>query len=95
MKIKQIALVNMLFWGVCLGQSGSVRPTTNLPDAEFPRINSDLSATFRVQADHALKVQLLMELGQSTYDMVKGRRRLLERNDKALVAGLPLLRGFG
>jgi len=71
-KIKQIALINMLFWGVCLGQSAPLRPTTNLPDAEFPRINSDLSATFRVQADHALKVQLLMELGQSTYDMVKG-----------------------
>jgi len=71
-KIKQIALINMLFWGVCLGQSAPLRPTTNLTDAEFPRINSDLSATFRVQADHALKVQLLMELGQSTYDMVKG-----------------------
>ena len=72
MKIKQIALINMLFWGVCLGQSAPLRPSTNLPDAEFPRINSDLSATFRVQAEHALKVQLLMELGQSTYDMVKG-----------------------
>jgi len=63
-KIKQIALVNILLWGVCLGQNGSVRPTTNLPDAEFPRINNDLSATFRVQAERALKVQLLMEVGQ-------------------------------
>ena len=89
MKIKQIALVNILFWGVCLGQSGSVRPTTNLPDAEFPRINSDLSATFRVQADHALKVQLLMELGQSTYDMVKGE------DGYWTVTTKPLLRSFG
>jgi enterochelin esterase-like enzyme len=86
-KIKQIALVNMLFWGVCLGQSGSVRPTTNLPDAEFPRINSDLSATFRVQADHALKVQLLMELGQSTYDMVKGKDGYWSVTTKPLLPG--------
>ncbi|MGB8607647.1 hypothetical protein, partial [Bradyrhizobium sp.] len=87
MKIKQIALVNILFWGVCLGQSGSVRPTTNLPDAEFPRINSDLSATFRVQADHALKVQLLMELGQSTYDMVKGEDGYWTVTTKPLLPG--------
>ena len=72
MKIKQIALVSMLLCGLCLGQGGSVRPTTNIPDAEFPRINSDLSATFRVQAEQAHKVQLLMEFGQSTFDMVKG-----------------------
>jgi enterochelin esterase-like enzyme len=70
--IKQIAVVSMLLCGVCLGQSGSVRPTTNIPDAEFPRINSDLSGTFRVQAEQAHKVQLLMEFGQSTFDMVKG-----------------------
>jgi enterochelin esterase family protein len=68
---KKIVLLSILFCGVCVRQSGSLRPPTNIPDAEFPRINSDLSATFRVQADQAHKVQLLMELGQSTYDMVK------------------------
>ena len=87
MKIKQIALVSILFWGVCLGQSGSVRPTTNLPDADFPRINSDLSATFRVQADQALKVQLLMEFGQSTYDMVKGEDGYWSVTTKPLLPG--------
>ena len=87
-KIKQIALVeHSCSAGVCLGQSGSVRPTTNIPDAEFPRINSDLSATFRVQADQAQKVQLLMELGQSTYDMVKGKEGYWEVTTKPLLPG--------
>jgi enterochelin esterase-like enzyme len=86
-KIKQIALVNMLFWGVCLGQSGSVRPTTNLPDEEFPRINSDLSASFRVQAHQANKVQLLMELGQSTFDMIKGDDGYWSVTTKPLLPG--------
>jgi hypothetical protein len=51
--------------------SGSTIPTTNLPGAEYPRINGDLSATFRIKADGARQVQLLLELGQSTYDLVK------------------------
>jgi len=86
--IKKIAWVSLLFYGVCLGQSGSRRPITNLPDAEYPRINPDLSATFRVQADHAHKVQLLMEFGQSTYDMVKGEDGYWS------VTTRPLLPGF-
>ena len=87
MKIKQIALVSMLLCGVCLGQSGSVRPTTNIPDAEFPRINSDLSATFRVQAEQAHKVELLMEFGQSTFDMVKGEEGYWSVTTKPLLPG--------
>ncbi len=86
--IKQIALVGMLLCGVCLGQSGSVRPTTNIPDAEFPRINRDLSATFRIQADQAHKVQVLMEFGQSTFDMVKSEDGYWS------VTTTPLLPGF-
>jgi enterochelin esterase-like enzyme len=87
MKINKVALVSILCYGVCLGQSGPRRPTTNIPDAEFPRINSDLSATFRVQADQAHKVQLLMELGQSTYDMVKGQDGYWEVSTKPLLPG--------
>ena len=86
--IKQIALVGMLLCGVCSGQSGSVRPTTNIPDAEFPRINRDLSATFRVQADQAHKVQVLMEFGQSIFDMVKSEDGYWS------VTTTPLLPGF-
>jgi enterochelin esterase-like enzyme len=85
---KQIALSGMLLCGVCLGQSGSVRPTTNILNAEFPRINKDLTATFRVQADLAHKVQVLMEFGQSTLDMVK------DDEGYWTVTSKPLLPGF-
>ena len=90
---RRIALVSILLSGLCWAKNGALRPTTNILDAEFPRINSDLSATFRVQADQAQKVQLLMELGQSTYDMVKGKedyvrsgicRRPQARRDESL-----------
>ena len=70
--IKAITLVAVLIGGLCLGQGMPYPPSTNIPGAEYPRLNADRSATFRVQADHAEKVQLLMELGQATYDMVKG-----------------------
>ena len=60
---------------------------TNIPGAEFPRMNDDLSATFRVRADQAQKVQLLMELGQSTYDMTKGTDGFWEVTTKPLLPG--------
>jgi enterochelin esterase-like enzyme len=62
-------------------------PTTNVAGARFPRINSDLSVTFRVQADRAQRVQLLMELGQSTYDMIKGGDGFWEVTTKPLLPG--------
>jgi enterochelin esterase family protein len=86
-KITRILIAGVLFCGLCAGQSGSQKPTTNIPDAEFPRINSDLSATFRIRADQAQKVQLLMELGQSTYDMAKGDDGFWEVTTKPLLTG--------
>lgn len=72
----------------CWAQKGESQPaSTNIPGAEFPRINSDLSATFRVQADHAQKVQLLLEFGQSTYDMVRGADGSWEVTTKPLLTG--------
>ena len=74
--------------GSCLGQSAGSRPaSTNIPGAEFPRINADSSATFRVRADQAQKVQLLMELGQSTYDMVKSKDGFWEVTTRPLLSG--------
>jgi enterochelin esterase-like enzyme len=84
---RRIALVSILLSGLCWTQNGALRPTTNILDAEFPRINSDLSATFRVQADQAQKVQLLMELGQSTYNMLKGKEGYWEVTTKPLLPG--------
>jgi enterochelin esterase-like enzyme len=82
-----IAFAVVLTWGICSGETQPRLPSTNIPDAEYPRLNADLSATFRVQADNAQKVQLLMELGQSTYDMVKGAGGFWEVTTKPLLPG--------
>jgi enterochelin esterase-like enzyme len=87
-KIGKFALAIMLMVGASRGQeSEAQRPTTNIPDAEFPRLNADLSATFRVKAEQAVKVQVLMEFGQSTYDMVKGEGGSWEVTTKPLLPG--------
>ena len=59
---------------VCLAQSNNLykdsKPaSTNVPGVEFPRVDSQLRAIFRVEAPNAQKVQL--DLGE-VYDMVKG-----------------------
>ena len=87
-KIGQFALAIMLALGACWAQdSESRRPTTNIPDAEFPRLNPDLSATFRVKADQAKNVELSLGFGQSTYDMVKGKDGFWEVTTKSLAPG--------
>ncbi len=62
--------------------------TDPLCPMHIPRINRDLSATFRVQADQAHKVQVLMEFGQSAFDIVKGEDGYWS------VMTTPLLPGF-
>ncbi len=59
---------------VCSAQSNllhkdSKPASTNVPGVEFPRVDSQLRAIFRVEAPNAQKVQL--DLGK-VYDMVKG-----------------------
>jgi enterochelin esterase-like enzyme len=87
-RVKAIAVIMVLLCGVGLTQDKPQRFSTTIPDAEFPRLNANGSATFRVQADQAQRVQLLMELGQSTYDMTKGQDGHWE------VTTQPLLPGF-
>lgn len=87
MKFNTIAFVIMLFCSLCSGQSQRRVPATNVSGSEYPRLNEDLSATFRVQADNAQKVQLLMELGQATYDMTKGADGFWEVTTKPLLPG--------
>jgi enterochelin esterase family protein len=85
---KHLLLAIVLVCGPCSAQQGhSVPAPTNIPGAEFPRLNSDLSATFRVRADQAQRVQLLMELGQQTYDMTKGADGFWEVTTKPLLPG--------
>jgi enterochelin esterase-like enzyme len=64
----------ILISGACLAQTSDLykdsKPApTNAPKLEFPRVDSQLRAIFRVEAPNAEKVQL--DLG-SVYDMVKG-----------------------
>jgi enterochelin esterase-like enzyme len=85
---KHLLLAIVLVCVPCLAQQGHSAPApTNIPGAEFPRLNSDLSATFRVRADQAQRVQLLMELGQQTYDMTKGADGFWEVTTKPLLPG--------
>jgi enterochelin esterase family protein len=63
------------------------RLSTTIPDAEFPRLNADGTVTFCVQADHAQKVQVLMELGQSIYEMANQGKGFWEVTTKPLLPG--------
>ena len=87
MRLKEIAIAVVLISIMCSGETQSRLPSTNIPDSEYPKLNADLSATFRVQADTAQRVQLLMELGQSTYDMVKVAGGFWEVTTKPLLPG--------
>ncbi|MFT3935171.1 MAG: alpha/beta hydrolase-fold protein [Chitinophagaceae bacterium] len=50
-------------------QEGSKPASTNVRGAEYPRVNPDLSATFRIKAPDAQKVELQID---KRYEMVKG-----------------------
>lgn len=88
MRVMAMALASVLLCAAGVSQDKPRRLSTTIPEADFPRLNPDGGATFRVQADRAQKVQLLMELGQSTYDMTKGQDGFWE------VTTQPLLPGF-
>lgn len=88
MKLSRTLFAIVLGCSVCFGQSGDSYPApTNISGAEYPRIHTDHSVTFRIQADQAQRVQLLMELGQSTYEMNKGKDGLWEVTTKPLLPG--------
>lgn len=87
MRVKAIAVVVLLLCTAAPAQDKLRHLSTTIPDAEFPRLNADGSVTFRVQADQAQKVQLLMELGQSTYDMTKDHDGCWEVTTKPLLPG--------
>jgi len=87
-KLVKLTLIAILVSAQCWGQGQGGHPaSTNIPSAEFPRINSDNSVTFRVQAQQAQTVQLSLGFGQSTYDMVKGTDGYWEVTTKPLAPG--------
>jgi enterochelin esterase-like enzyme len=83
--MKRTAVLIVLSCCVSFGQNQF--PSTNVPSAQYPRLNADSSATFRVEADQAQKVQLLMDLGQPTYDMTKNTEGSWEVTTKPLLPG--------
>lgn len=87
MRAKAIALIVVLLCVAGAAQEKSRRLSTTIPDSDFPRLNVDGSATFRVQADQAQKVKLLLELGQATYDMTKGQDGYWDVTTKPLLPG--------
>jgi enterochelin esterase family protein len=88
MNLKNVLIGMVLSCGACFGQSDNSYPApTNIPGTEYPRIHADRSVTFRVQADQAQRVQLLLELGQSTYEMTKGADGFWEVTTKSLLPG--------
>ena len=88
MKLRKKLLAMVLGCNICFGQAtDSSSAPTNIPGAEYPKIHADHSVTFRVQADQAQRVQLLLELGQSTYEMTKGGDGLWEVTTKPLLPG--------
>jgi len=84
-KICQFVLAIILTLATSWGQSHPA--STNIPGAEYPRINADRSITFRVQAGQAQKVQVSLGFGQSVFDMVKGSDGFWEGTSKPLATG--------
>ena len=83
----RLVLALVLAFGTARAQTGDFyRPATNVPDAEFPRLNSDLSATFRVNAGQAQKLLLLIDF-DSSYEMAKKDGGFWEVTTKPLLPG--------
>ncbi len=85
MNIRNV-LFALVLCGSCWAQAFKPQPApTNVPGAEFPRLNADSSATFVVQAEHAQRVQLL--LGLTPYEMAKKADGSWEVTTKPLSTG--------
>jgi len=56
-RAKAIALIIVLLCAAASAQDKPRRFSTTIPESEFPRLNADGSATFRVQAEQAQRVQ--------------------------------------
>jgi enterochelin esterase family protein len=87
--LRSIALLSLLICRFCWSQTtqpadDSKPATTNVPGREFPKIDSELRATFRVTAPNAQKVQI--SVGK-TYTMTQGDDGVWSVTTKPLVPG--------
>jgi enterochelin esterase-like enzyme len=84
-KIAQV-LLTALLCSTCGAQPSMPSPApTNVRGADYPRINADNSVTFRVKADQAEKVQLLLNF--QPVDMLKSDHGSWELTTKPLSPG--------
>ena len=65
---KLLPVLLLISGAICFAQDASMPATTNVPGAQYPRINPDLSVTFRLKAPDAHNVQV--QLG-SNFNMTR------------------------
>jgi len=87
--LTSLFILQFLATALCFGQnadplSNSKPASTNAPGQEYPRIDSELKAIFRVNAPNALKVQINLS---GNYDMVKSDDGVWTVTTKPLVPG--------
>ena len=87
--MKSLLIVSILACGSCWAQAGddSKPASSNVMGAQYPRIHSDLTATFRLRAPDAQKVQVQVGADQKHYDLEKGADGIWTGTTPPLVPG--------
>lgn len=85
--MKPITFVLLLACFQCIGQTAddSTPATSNVLGSQYPRIHQDLSATFRLKAPDAQKVDV--NVGGATYEMKKDAEGYWSATSAPLVPG--------
>ena len=88
-KLAFIIIVLLTVNLICSGQTAEYPPDskpapTNIPGAEFPRIDSQSRVTFRIKAPDAQKVQIDLT---KKFDMVKNTEGIWEVTTDPIVEG--------
>jgi enterochelin esterase-like enzyme len=87
--MRLLLVVSILACGSCWAQAGddSKPASSNVMGQQYPRIHSDLTATFRLRAPDAQKVQVQVGADQKHYDLVKGADGMWTGTTPPLVPG--------
>jgi enterochelin esterase family protein len=87
--MKRLLAVSLLFATLVWAQApdaGQPAPS-NVPNAQYPRINPDSSITFRIRASDAQKVTIGSGFGLGNYELVKGEGGYWTVTTKPLAPG--------
>lgn len=85
----RILIMTVLACAACWAQAAddSKPASSNVMGAQYPRIHSDLTATFRLKAPDAKTVQVQVGADQKHYDLVKGEGGVWTGSTPPLVPG--------